>query len=82
MDKFEAVDGDVDNQYYLCFTALINVNLDNHPEFKKALKKADNKIVARIQFKKDGKPILDSDGYEEYLYDFNEDVPVELELDE
>jgi hypothetical protein len=81
LNNFEAVEGDSDNEYLLCFTALVAINFGKHPKFKKALEKADNQIVARIQFKKDGKPILDNDGYEEFLYEMHQDNFVDLELD-
>mgnify|MGYP003321353493 CR=1 FL=1 len=47
--------------------------------FFEALEKSNNQIVARIQFKKDGKPILDEEGYQEYLYEMNIDNFVQLE---
>ena len=82
LNNFEAVEGDDDNAYILCFHALISTDLNKHPIFSKALKKADNHVVARIQFKKDGKPIVDEDGYEEYLFEMGDDVTVEFELDD
>ena len=82
LDKFEAIEGDDENQFLLCFTAVVNINLDKYPDFKKALDKSDNMVVARIGFKKNGKEILNSDGYEEHLFEMGEDVPVELELDD
>ena len=79
LNNFQAVEGDEENEYFLCFTALISTNLDNHPNFKKALEKSGNQVVAKIQFKKDGKPILDEDGYEKYLYEMASDTFVEFE---
>ena len=81
INDFEAVEGDNKNDFLLCFKALVNIDLEKHPNFKQALKKADNKILARIQFKKDGKPIINSDGYEEHLFEMSDDIFVELELD-
>ena len=81
LDGFEAIEGDNENEFILCFTAVVNINLDKHHDFKKALEKSDNMVVARIGFKKNGKPILDSDGYQEHLFEMCEDVAVELELD-
>ena len=81
LNNFEAVEGDSDNEYLLCFTAVVSVDLDRHPNFKEALEKSDNHVVARINFKQEGKPIVDEDGYEKYLYEMNEDNHVELELD-
>ncbi len=81
INNFAAVEGDDDNEYLLCFTALVSINLDNHPNFQKALKQSDNQIVARIQFKKDGNPMLDEEGYEEFLFEMHQDNFVELELD-
>ena len=82
INNFAAVEGDDDNEYLLCFTALVSINLDNHPNFQKALKQSDHQIVARIQFKKDGNPILDEDGYEEFLFEMHQDNFVELELED
>lgn len=82
LNNFQAVEGDDDNEYLLCFTALISTNLDKHPNFKKALEKSENQVVAKIQFKKDGKPILDEVGDEEFLYEMNSDTFVEFELDD
>ena len=82
LNDFEAVDGNDENEYILCFNALVSIDLDNHPTFQEALEKADNQIFARIQFKKDGKPIVDEDGYQEHLYEMTDDVPVDLESDD
>jgi hypothetical protein len=80
INNFAALEGDDDNEYLFCFTAHISVNLDQHPEFKKALKASNNQIVARVQFKKNGKPLIDADGYEEILYDMHRDNFVTLDL--
>ena len=79
LNDFEAIQGDNENDYLLCYTAVISLDLDKHPIFKKALDKADNQIVARISFKKDGKPLVDSEGYAEYLFEMDQDQFVELE---
>jgi hypothetical protein len=80
LNNFEAVGNGDDNVYFLCFNAVVSIDLNKHPNFKKALKKADKQVVARIQFKKDGKPIVDEEGYEVCLYEMHEDETVELEL--
>ena len=82
LNNFEAVEGDSENEYLLCFNALISTDLEKHPEFKKALDDSENQVLARIQFKKNGKPLVDEDGYEEFLFDMNSDTFVELELDD
>ena len=82
LNNFQALEGDCDNEYLLCFTALISTNLDKHPNFRNALEKSESQVVARIQFKKDGKPILDKDGYEEFLYEMVSDTFVGFELDD
>jgi hypothetical protein len=82
LSNFEAVEGDGDNEYLLCFTAWISTDLSKHPNFKKALEKSDNQVVARIQFKKNGTPIVNEDGYEEYLYEMVSDEFVEFELND
>ena len=82
LNNFEAVEGDSENEYLLCFNAFISSDLEQHPNFKKALEDSENQIVARIQFKKNGKPILDEDGYEEFLFDMHSDTFVEFELDD
>ena len=73
LNNFEAVKGDEDNEYLLCYTALISTDLEKMSDFKNALNKSNNQIVARISFKKDGKPIVDVDGYEEFLFEMNID---------
>ena len=73
LNNFAAVKGDVDNEYLLCYTALISTDLEKMSDFKNALNKSNNQIVARISFKKNGKPIVDVDGYEEFLFEMNTD---------
>ncbi len=82
LNNFAAVDGDEDKEYLLCFNALIETDLNKHSEFKKALERSGNQVVARIQFKKNEKPIIDEDGCEELLYEMVSDVFVDLELDD
>ena len=82
LNNFEAIEGDGDAEYLLCFTALVGINFDNNPDFYRALDDSDNQVVARIQFKKDGKPLVDVDGYQEYLYEMNIDNFIELEGDD
>ena len=79
LNNFEAVEGDSKNEFFLCFTAVIGINPNKNKDFFEALEKSNNQIVARIQFKKDGKPILDEEGYQEYLYEMNIDNFVQLE---
>tara|TARA_Y100000748_G_scaffold254319_1_gene220256 strand:+ start:1608 stop:2054 length:447 start_codon:yes stop_codon:yes gene_type:complete len=78
LNDFEAVANDGDNEYSLCFTAWVTIDLDRHPKFKEALEKSDNQVLARIGFKHEGKPMIDNDGYEEYLYEMSEDHFSEL----
>ena len=79
LNNFEAVEGDSKNEFFLCFTAVIGINPNKNKDFFEALEKSNNQIVARIQFKQDGKPILDEEGYQEYLYEMNIDNFVQLE---
>ena len=79
LNDFEAVKGNNENDYILCFSAVISTDLEKHPNFKKALEKGDNQVVARISFKKDGKPLVDAEGYEEYLFEMDQDIFVEFE---
>lgn len=79
LNNFQALEGDEEQEYILCFNAIIQVDLDSFPEFKNALECSDNHIVARVQFKKDGNSILDSDGFEETLYEPWRDHFVKLE---
>lgn len=79
---FAALEGDDENEFLLCFTARVSINLDDHPVFREALEKANNQVVARIDFKKNGKPILDDEGYAEFLHEMHQDNFVELELDD
>ena len=82
LNNFEVIEGDEDKEYLLCFTALVGINFDNNPDFYSALYESNNQIVARIQFKKDGKPLADVDGYQEYLFEMNIDNSVALEGDD
>jgi hypothetical protein len=79
---FQALTGDADNEFLLCFTADILTDLDRNPTFKKVLEGSENQIIARIQFKKDGKPLLDEYGEEKTLYEMHNDRFVKFELDE
>ena len=58
---------------------MIELHLSENPEFAEGLEKANNKVIARLGFKKDGKPILDEDGFEEIFYFMSEDRSVELQ---
>ena len=82
IENFAALEGDYENHFLLCFTAVVSINLDNHPTFRKALEIANNKIVARIGFKENGHPILDENGDEEILYEMDQDTFVDLEPDD
>ena len=79
LGDFEAIEGDMPNEYLLCFYAEVEIDLDSHPLFKEALESSDNMVIARVQFKNNGSPIVDSDGNEEYLYEMSDDNFVELE---
>ena len=78
---FEAISDD-NKTFSLCFTCWVTIDLEKHPNFKKGLEKANNKVVARINFSKDGKPILNEEGEEEYLFEMDEDNYVDLYLAE
>lgn len=79
VSNFAALEGDGEKEYLLCFTAVVSINLNVHPAFREALEKADHLIVARIDFKRNGKPILDDNGDREYLFEMDNDQFVELE---
>jgi len=79
LNDFEAVQGDANNEYFLCFDAVVKLNLNDHPIFKKALGRANNSVIARIHFKKNNKPLVDDEGFVEYLFELGEDVAVQLE---
>ena len=70
LDNFEAlVDEDDEDLYRLCFSAVVSIDLDQHPRFKTALETTKYKVVARVGFMLDGQPLVDDDGDEEWLYD-------------
>lgn len=79
LNNFQAVEGNDENEYLLCFTAVVSTNLSEHPEFEEALRTSENKVVAKIQFKKNGKPVLDADGDEAFLFFDASDEFVNLE---
>ena len=72
LDNFEAVKGDDEDTYILCYIAGVSINLDNHIHFKDALQFSENTVEVKIGFK-------DSDGNEvEDVSEGNYDIPVEL----
>ena len=72
LDNFEAVKGDDEDTYILCYIAVVSINLDNHIDFKNALQLSENMVEVKIGFK-------DSDGNEvEDVSEGNYDIPVEL----
>ena len=72
LDNFEAVKGDDEDTYILCYIAVVSINLDNHIDFKDALQFSENMVEVKIGFK-------DSDGNEvEDVSEGNYDIPVEL----
>ena len=76
IDSFEAIEGDDDNSYILCYTAIVKINLDNHIDFKNAMKASGNMVEVKVGFK-------DTDGEElDYLFEGNYDNLVELVKDE
>ena len=79
LSGFRFVKAEEENEYFLCFNAVIELHLSENPEFAEGLEKANNKVIARLGFKKDGKPILDEDGFEEIFYFMSEDRSVELQ---
>lgn len=79
LNNFEAVGDGSNNTYFLCFTAIVEIDLDKHPIFKKALEKTGKKVVARVGFKKNEKPITTDRGYATLLYEMYDDKYVELE---
>ena len=79
LNDFEAVKGDSEREYLLCFSAVVRIDLNKHPNFKQALNKSENQIVPRIWFKKRGQPLVDKDGYAKYLYEMDQDIFIGLE---
>ena len=73
LNNFEAVGDGNNDSYLLCFNAIVEVDLDNLLTFAEALEKSANRVVARIGFKKHGKPIITD------LYEMYDDKYVELE---
>lgn len=76
LDNFEAIEGDDENSYILCYTAIVKINLDNHIDFKNAMQSSGNMVEVKVGFK-------DTDGEElDYLFEGNYDNLVELVKDE
>ena len=70
-ENFEALSGDDEDTYILCYVARVQINLDNHQKFKEALSYSDNKIEVVLGFKKDGEEIDD-------CYEPHSNIPTEL----
>lgn len=75
---FQALEGDAECEYLLCYTAVVSIDLESHPEFAAALKKSDNQIIARLQFQLNGSPILDDEGHPIHLFEPLSDNYVQL----
>ena len=76
LDNFEAIEGDDENSYILCYTAIVKINLDNHIDFKNAMQSSGNMVEVKVGFK-------DTDGEElDYLFEGNYDNLVELVKDD
>ena len=71
-----------ENNYRLCFVAEVLIDLEKKEliTFKKALVECNFQVVARLEFKKNGKDILDKNGDYAYLFEPDEDKFVELQL--
>ena len=70
-ENFEALSGDDEDTYILCYVARVQINLDNHQKFKEALSYSDNKIEVVLGFKKNGEEIDD-------CYETHSNIPTEL----
>ena len=76
IDNFEAIAGDDENSYILCYTAIVKINFDDHIDFKNAMESSGNMVEVKVGFK-------DTDGEElDDLFEENYDNAVELEEDE
>lgn len=64
ISNFGAVARDEEGEYFLCYTADFEINLNKFPKFKQALKKTDNLVEVVIGFKFKGK-VLDNHEVEE-----------------
>lgn len=58
VSNFEAVNSNEDNRFYICLEAAIDVNLENHKKFSKALEVSNYMIEVAIGFRL-GKKNLD-----------------------
>jgi hypothetical protein len=71
-ENYEALTGDDDDTYILCYVARVQINLDNHQKFKEALVYSDNRIEVVLGFKKNGEEI-------EGCYESHSNIPTELQ---
>ena len=70
--EFDALPGDDEDTYLLCYVARIQIDLDNNPKFKEALSFSENQIEVVLGFKKDGKEL-------EECYEPHSNIPTELQ---
>lgn len=78
LNNFAALEGDQENEFLLCFNAKVRIDLSKYLAFASALEQSNHQIIARIQFKKDGEPLLDENGDEVFLYELHRDNYVEF----
>ena len=76
LDAFEALDGDEKNQFILCYTADVEVDIEKFPKFKDALDKNNNTVEVKISFLDENQNEVD----DEELFEPHSDTPVELQI--
>ncbi len=70
--NFEAIASNTQkNNFFLCYTAEIEFDIEKNEKFKSALENSDNQIEAVLGFKKDGKVL-------EYCFEEYENKTTEL----
>jgi len=71
---FDAISGDEKNEYYLCYTLEFKVILDDHHNFKKALKYSKNYVEIVLGFKDEKGIVLN------HCYEPVKDFPAKFEI--
>ena len=79
--EFEPIQ-ESENTYRLFFKADISIDLENenYKDFREALSKTNSKVVARLEFKKNGKDLFDKKGEFIYLFEGDEDNYAKFDL--
>ena len=64
LDNFEAMPGDDDGTYLLCYTAVVGIDLEKFSEFRDALEVSEGIVEVKVGFKDGNDNEIDDDLFE------------------